>query len=188
MSTRNISKIFFIIVALFLFSSCSNRENPLSFQEFFNKIEKKLPEIEAINFRSYTDFSNTLCMDTISARRYFNVFEMKYIWNDWVKERNYYQSELPKEFIENFSKLKKICNELSINEISKNKENSLIELSFDIESLKTETIPNWDMKNDSKKSNYGGYLVYDLENKYANDSTHYKIKDNWYIWFFRYRT
>ena len=59
--------------------------------------------------------------------------------------------------------------------------NSEIEFIFDIKYIKTGTIPNWDRKNDSKKDDYDGFLVFDVNNELEKNTSFYKLKDKWYF-------
>jgi len=160
----------------------------IPFQEFCDNVEKKLPEIENINFKCYRDIRSvyTFYQDTIYANFYRNLFGKVKIY-DWTKNRAYSKDELPESFYKDLGKVEHICDDLDIYDLMKDSLNKEIEFIFNIKYIKTETIPKWDKKLDGKEDDYDGYLVYDVNNIREKDNYYLKLKDKWYFEYYERR-
>lgn len=181
MNKKIVLVFFFLIFSIFL-TYYVYKDNTVPIQEFCDKIDKKLSEIEKVNFKYYRDIRSgySFTQDTIHADININLFN-KVIIYDRHKDQYYELDDLPVSFLKDFLKIKRICKDLDVYDLFKDSLNKKIEFTFSLKFIKTETIPNWKEKFDNKKDEYDGYLVFDTNNDLENDSTFYKLKDKWYF-------
>ncbi len=181
MNKKIVSIIVFSIFSVLL-TYYTFKDNSIPFQVFCNRIENKLSEIEKIKFKHFRNLGGKyiFVQDTIFTELSYNIFKGVKIYDNY-KHRYCDLDELPKSYYEDFKEVKQICDDLDIYDLHKDSVNSEIEFIFDIKYIKTGTIPNWDRKNDSKKDDYDGFLVFDVNNELEKNTSFYKLKDKWYF-------
>jgi hypothetical protein len=179
-----ISFFVFIVIIIYFFK----RDTSKPLQEFFVNIENKLPEIEKINFKYYRDIRSgySFAKDTIDVDLNYNIFNRAKIFDKHNKYLN--SDQLPSSFFKDFEEVKKICTELNVFEVIKDSLNKEITFRFEFNHINTETIPNWDKKNEDNKDRYKASIIYDVSNEKEKESKYYKIKDKWYFYYGESRT
>lgn len=178
-------QIIYLIIVIIISASLVyffQTDNSIPITEFCVNIENRFYEVKNINFSYYKNIQSgySYYQDSFFVRIRYNIFHKIEI-RDYSKIRYYRLDELPSNFIDNFNKIKRICDGLDVYQISKDSINEKTEFIFNIKYIRTETIPNWDKKLDNKKDEYDGILIYDVNNIHEKDNNYYKLKDKWYF-------
>lgn len=177
----------FLIFSFVLFS-CMKKENKESFGDLLDKIKNNLTEIENIKFRSINKYNNKYLFLKESLGIVFDYsYPSKVRIIGYENELKYDVKDLPENYYKDFQNIKKIFDFLNIHDIVKDSLDGQIEFIFDLDSINTVNIPNWDKKLDGKENRYDGEIVFDAKNELEKNHSFSKLSDKWYFCYYEKR-